>query len=82
MSPEAAAELVIARPRGPSPPPLREDGVLPPERHGRDRVAPRAAMMCFGPRGAIRDAAQVLGLTYDVTGALAFQVRGRSKEGA
>ena len=51
------------------------------ERYGRDRAALCATVMCFGPRGAIRDVGKVLGLTEDVTGALASQVWGWSKEG-
>ena len=50
-------------------------------RYGRDRAALCATVMCFGPRGAIRDVGKVLGLTEDVTGALASQVWGWSKEG-
>ena len=51
------------------------------ERYGRDRAALCATVVCFGPRGAIRDVGKVLGLTEDVTGALASQVWGWSKEG-
>ena len=51
------------------------------ERYGRDRAALCATVMCFGPRGAIRDVGKVLGLTEDVTGALASQVWGWSKDG-
>ncbi len=46
------------------------------EHCGRDRTALCATIMCFGPKGAIRDVGEVLGLTEDVTGALAFQVWG------
>ena len=51
------------------------------ERYGRDRAALCATVMCFGPRGAIRDVGKVLGLTEDVTGMLASQVWGWSKDG-
>ena len=48
------------------------------ERYGRG-AALCATVTCFGPRGAIRDVGKVLGLTEDVTGALASQVWGWSK---
>ena len=46
------------------------------ERYGRDRAALCCTVMRFRPRGAIRDVGKVLGLTADVTGALASQVWG------
>ena len=51
------------------------------ERYGRDRAALCATVMRFRARGAIRDVGKVLGLTEDVTGALASQVWGWSEEG-
>ena len=44
--------------------------------YGRDRAALCCTVMRFRPRGAIRDVGKVLGLTEDVTGALASQVWG------
>ncbi len=44
------------------------------EHYGRDRAALCCTVMRFRPRGAIRDVGKVLGLTEDVTGALASQV--------
>ena len=46
------------------------------ERYGRDRAALCCTVMRFRPRGAIRDVGKVLGLTEDVTAALASQVWG------
>ena len=46
------------------------------EHYGRDRAALCCTVMRFRPRGAIRDVGKVLGLTEDVTGALAAQVWG------
>jgi len=46
------------------------------ERYGRDRAALCCTVMRFRARGAIRDVGKVLGLTEDVTGALASQVWG------
>jgi len=46
------------------------------ERYGRDRAALCATVMRFRARGAIRDVGKVLGLTEDITGALASQVWG------
>ena len=51
------------------------------ERYGRDRAALCCTVMRFRSRGAIRDVGKVLGLTADVTGALASQVWGSSKDG-
>ncbi len=51
------------------------------ERYGRDRAALCCTVMRFRARGAIRDVGKVLGLTEDVTGALASQVWGWSEEG-
>jgi len=52
------------------------------EHYGRDRAALCCTVMRFRPRGAIRDVGKVLGLTEDVTGALAAQVWGGSEDGA
>ncbi len=51
------------------------------ERYGRHRAALCCTVMRFRPRGAIRDVGKVLGLTEDVTGALASQVWGWSGDG-
>ena len=51
------------------------------ERYGRDRAALCATVMRFRARGAIRDVGKALGLTEDVTGALASQVWGWSEGG-
>ena len=51
------------------------------ERYGRDRAALCATVMRFRARGAIRDVGKALGLTEDVTGALASQVWGGSEGG-
>ena len=52
------------------------------EHYGRDRAALCCTVMRFRPRGAIRDVGKVLGLTEDVTGALASQVWGGSDDDA
>jgi error-prone DNA polymerase len=51
------------------------------DHYGRDRAAICATVMRFRARGAMRDVGKVLGLTEDVTGALAGQVWGWSDEG-
>jgi len=51
------------------------------ERYGRDRAALCATVMRFRARGAIRDVGKVLGLSEDITGALAAQVWGGSEGG-
>ena len=51
------------------------------ERYGRDRAALCATVMRFRARGAIRDVGKALGLTEDITGALASQVWGWSEGG-
>ncbi len=51
------------------------------ERYGRDRAALCATVMRFRARGAVRDVGKVMGLTEDVTGALASQVWGWSEGG-
>ena len=51
------------------------------ERYGRNRAALCCTVMRFRARGAIRDVGKVMGLTDDVTGALASQVWGWSDEG-
>ena len=51
------------------------------EHYGRHRAALCATVMRFRARGAIRDVGKALGLTEDVTGALAGQVWGWSDEG-
>jgi error-prone DNA polymerase len=49
--------------------------------YGRDRAALCATVMRYRARGAVRDVGKVLGLTEDVTSALAGQVWGWSNEG-
>jgi error-prone DNA polymerase len=49
--------------------------------YGRDRAALCATVMRFRARGAVREVGKVLGLTEDVTAALASQVWGWSAEG-
>ncbi|MFO1155182.1 MAG: error-prone DNA polymerase [Rhodospirillales bacterium] len=51
------------------------------ETYGRDRAALCATVIRYRARGAIREVGKSLGLTDDVTGALASQVWGWSKEG-
>ena len=51
------------------------------ERYGRDRAALCCTVMRFRARGAVRDVGKVMGLSEDVTGALASQVWGWSEEG-
>ncbi len=51
------------------------------ERYGRDRAALCATVMRFRARGAVRDVGKVMGLSEDVTGALASQVWGWSEGG-
>ncbi len=51
------------------------------QRYGRERAALCATVMRFRARGAVRDVGKVMGLTEDVTGALAQQVWGWSDEG-
>ena len=46
------------------------------EHYGRDRAALCCTVMRFRARGAVRDVGKALGLTADVTGALASQVWG------
>ena len=48
--------------------------------YGRDRAALCATVMRFQSRGAIRDVGRVMGLTEDVTGALARQVWGQERD--
>ena len=49
--------------------------------YGRDRAALCATIMRFRARGAVREVGKVMGLSEDVTGALAAQVWGWSEEG-
>ena len=51
------------------------------DRYGRDRAALCATVMRFRSRGAIRDVGKVMGLSEDVTAALASQVWGGSEDG-
>jgi len=51
------------------------------EHYGRDRAALCCTVMRFRPRGAIRDVGKALGLTEDVTSALASQVWGGADDG-
>ena len=49
--------------------------------YGRDRAALCATVIRYRGRGAVRDVGKAMGLTEDVTGALASQVWGWSEEG-
>jgi error-prone DNA polymerase len=49
--------------------------------YGRDRAALCATILRFRARGAVREVGKVMGLSEDVTGALASQVWGWSEEG-
>ncbi|HYZ62188.1 MAG TPA: error-prone DNA polymerase, partial [Acetobacteraceae bacterium] len=51
------------------------------EHYGRDRAAICATVIRYRARGAMREVGKALGLTEDVTGALAGQVWGWSEEG-
>ena len=51
------------------------------EHYGRDRAALCATVIRYRARGAVREVGKALGLTEDVTGALASQVWGWSEEG-
>jgi error-prone DNA polymerase len=51
------------------------------DRYGRHRAAICATQICYRPRSAIRDVGKVLGLTEDVTGALAGTVWGSWGDG-
>jgi error-prone DNA polymerase len=51
------------------------------EHYGRDRAALCSTIVSYRTRGAIRDVGKVMGLTEDVTAALAGQVWGWSAEG-
>ena len=51
------------------------------ERYGRDRAAICATVIRYRARGAIREVGKVMGLTEDVTGALASQLWGWSEDG-
>ena len=51
------------------------------ERYGRDRAALCATVMTFRSRGALRDVGRAMGLSQDVTAALASQVWGGSDNG-
>jgi error-prone DNA polymerase len=51
------------------------------ETYGRDRAALCATILRFRARGAVREVGKVMGLSEDVTGALASQVWGWSEEG-
>ncbi|HVB69526.1 MAG TPA: error-prone DNA polymerase, partial [Acetobacteraceae bacterium] len=50
-------------------------------RYGRDRAAICATVIRYRARGAIREVGKVMGLTEDVTGALASQLWGWSEDG-
>jgi error-prone DNA polymerase len=50
-------------------------------RYGRHRAAIAATQICYRPRSAIRDVGKALGLTEDVTGALAGTVWGSWGDG-
>jgi error-prone DNA polymerase len=51
------------------------------ERYGRERAALCATVIRYRSRGAVREVGKVMGLTEDVTAALASQVWGWSEEG-
>jgi error-prone DNA polymerase len=51
------------------------------ETYGRDRAALCATVICYRTRGAVRDVGKAMGLSEDVTAALASQVWGWSEEG-
>ena len=51
------------------------------QHYGRDRAALCATIVRYRSRGAIREVGKVMGLTEDVTGALASQVWGWSEDG-
>jgi error-prone DNA polymerase len=51
------------------------------DRYGRDRAALCATVIRYRARGAIREVGKAMGLSEDVTGALAKQVWGWSSEG-
>ncbi|NPD66648.1 error-prone DNA polymerase [Lichenicola cladoniae] len=51
------------------------------QRYGRDRAALCCTVMRFRSRGAVRDVGKVMGLTEDVTAALASQVSSWSRDG-
>ena len=51
------------------------------ERYGRHRAALAATVICYRPRSAIREVGKVLGLTEDVTAALASGVWGNWGDG-
>ncbi|MBS0560577.1 MAG: error-prone DNA polymerase [Proteobacteria bacterium] len=51
------------------------------ETYGRDRAALCATVICYRSRGAVRDVGKAMGLSEDVTAALAAQVWGWSEEG-
>ncbi len=51
------------------------------EHYGRDRAALCATVVRYRARGAVREVGKVMGLSEDVTGALASQVWGWSEEG-
>jgi error-prone DNA polymerase len=51
------------------------------DRYGRDRAALCATVNRYRARGAVREVGKVMGLSEDVTGALAKQVWGWSEEG-
>ncbi len=51
------------------------------DRYGRDRAALCATVIRYRARGAVREVGKVMGLTEDVTAALASQVWGWSEDG-
>ena len=51
------------------------------ERYGRDRAAICATVIRYRARGAVREVGKVMGLTEDVTSALASQLWGWSEDG-
>jgi error-prone DNA polymerase len=51
------------------------------DHYGRDRAALCSTVICYRTRGAVRDVGKALGLSEDVTGALASQIWGWSEDG-
>ena len=51
------------------------------ETYGRDRAALCSTVICYRTRGAVRDVGKAMGLSEDVTAALASQVWGWSEDG-
>jgi error-prone DNA polymerase len=52
------------------------------EKYGRDRAGLAATVICYRSRGAVREVGKAMGLSEDMTGALAGAIWGWSSEGA